>query len=140
MDEKRYFVISKRVQAIMLGSISGIIALLVLRGQVIEGYEPIGALFGLTSTSIAVLCWWYIFGWPTTVDHACYRYAVRGGKIIGGICLLAGYVGPIILTPDANSGPLFGIFISGPIGFVVGMLSGIIYGLFRTHDTPKQAL
>lgn len=37
-----------------------------------------------------------------------------------------GFFEPILLNPDANQGPLFGIFISGPLGFVVGAALGVI--------------
>ncbi|HUL02666.1 MAG TPA: hypothetical protein VLV16_05475 [Gemmatimonadales bacterium] len=44
---------------------------------------------------------------------------------VGGIAFLAGFVGPMIVTPGANQGPLLGIFITGPIGLVVGLLWGL---------------
>ena len=53
------------------------------------------------------------------------------GFLIGGISFLAGFVGPIIFAPDANQGPLLGIFITGPLGFVVGILLGIIFFAIR---------
>ena len=40
--------------------------------------------------------------------------------------LLAGYLGPIVLNPDANQGPLLGIFISGPAGAIAGLLLGAV--------------
>lgn len=36
---------------------------------------------------------------------------------------------------DANDGPLFGIFISGPLGFIVGAFNGYIQWL----NDEKQA-
>lgn len=45
---------------------------------------------------------------------------------VGGIAFLAGFVGPIVFTPSANQGPLLGIFITGPIGTVVGFVWGIL--------------
>jgi hypothetical protein len=41
--------------------------------------------------------------------------------ILGGFGFFAGFVGPMILAPDANQGPLLGIFYTGPIGFVAGL-------------------
>lgn len=46
--------------------------------------------------------------------------------ILGGIGFVVGFVGPIILTPDANQGPMLGIFITGPLGFVVGLGIGVV--------------
>ena len=42
--------------------------------------------------------------------------------LVGGIGFFAGFVGPIVLNPDANQGPLIGIFLSGPGGAILGLL------------------
>jgi len=42
--------------------------------------------------------------------------------LLGGISFLAGFLGPMLFVPEANQGPLVGIFISGPAGFVLGLL------------------
>jgi hypothetical protein len=47
------------------------------------------------------------------------------GAVVGGIAFAAGFFGPIILTPEANQGPLLGIFITGPLGFVFGLGIGV---------------
>jgi len=44
---------------------------------------------------------------------------------------VAGFVGPIIITPDANQGPLLGIFITGPLGFILGLLIGFIISIIK---------
>lgn len=56
------------------------------------------------------------------------RNALRGGCLLGGIGFVAGYVGPIIFMPESNQGPLLGIFITGPGGFVLGLLLGALFG------------
>lgn len=54
--------------------------------------------------------------------------------MVGGIGFAGGFFGPTIVTPEANQGPLLGIFITGPIGFVVGAMAGAVYARFRiTH-------
>jgi hypothetical protein len=50
--------------------------------------------------------------------------------IIGAIGLIGGYVGPLIVTPGANQGPLLGIFITGPVGFVLGSIGGFFWTRF----------
>jgi hypothetical protein len=57
------------------------------------------------------------------------------GFVIGGICFLIGFIGPIIVTPEANQGPLLGIFITGPLGFVFGILVGLFY-FFKRERNP----
>jgi len=44
--------------------------------------------------------------------------------LVGAITFALGFFGPMILTPGANQGPMLGIFITGPLGFVVGMAWG----------------
>jgi hypothetical protein len=53
--------------------------------------------------------------------------------ILGGIGFIAGFFGPIYFTPEANQGPLLGIFITGPLGFVLGLG----WGVFR--ETQRAA-
>jgi hypothetical protein len=53
----------------------------------------------------------------------------RWGMILGIIGFVGGFVGPLIFTPDANQGPLLGIFITGPLGFVVGLIVGLALSL-----------
>ena len=55
------------------------------------------------------------------------RYAV----IFGLIAFAAGFVGPIILTPDANQGPMLGIFITGPLGVIAGAAYGLVNAFVR---------
>jgi hypothetical protein len=57
--------------------------------------------------------------------------AVMGAAIVGGIGFAAGFFGPMIFAPQANQGPLLGIFITGPAGVVLGALGGYLYGLAR---------
>lgn len=57
------------------------------------------------------------------------KSALRGGCLLGGIGFVAGFVGPIVFMPDSNQGPLLGIFITGPGGFLVGLVLGAVAGL-----------
>ena len=44
---------------------------------------------------------------------------------IGFISFAAGFFGPILFAPGANQGPLLGIFITGPLGFLAGSGVGV---------------
>jgi hypothetical protein len=46
---------------------------------------------------------------------------------VGAIGLFAGFVGPLLLS-DSNLGPLLGILITGPLGFVAGALAAGAFG------------
>jgi hypothetical protein len=54
-----------------------------------------------------------------------------GAIVLGGIGFVLGFFGPLLFTPEANQGPLLGIFITGPGGAVLGFAVGIVYGLLR---------
>jgi hypothetical protein len=63
-----------------------------------------------------------------------------GALTIGGIGFVAGFFGPIVFAPDANQGPLLGIFITGPLGFLFGAATGTICWFVRErHKTQESA-
>lgn len=53
----------------------------------------------------------------------------RWALILGTVGFLGGFVGPIVFTPEANQGPLLGIFITGPLGVVLGAVVGLALAL-----------
>jgi len=55
--------------------------------------------------------------------------ALGFASFVGLSAFLAGFVGPMILTPNANQGPLLGIFITGPLG----LLGGLAWGAIRAE-------
>jgi hypothetical protein len=59
---------------------------------------------------------------------------------VGTIAFLGGFVGPLILAPDANQGPLLGIFFTGPIGLLVGAAWGLVRAAKRggAHPPPSS--
>jgi len=46
----------------------------------------------------------------------------------GAIGFAAGFFGPLIFTPESNQGPLLGILFTGPLGVLLGVLSGLFAG------------
>jgi hypothetical protein len=56
------------------------------------------------------------------------RYAV----LLGVVGFLLGFVGPMLLSPGANQGPLLGIFITGPLGVLGGFVAGIVVAVVRS--------
>ena len=47
-----------------------------------------------------------------------------GALVLGAMGFAAGFFGPMILAPDANQGPLLGLFITGPAGTMIGAVGG----------------
>lgn len=62
-----------------------------------------------------------------------WREALRGALVLGGIGFVAGFFGPMIFAPDANQGPLLGLFITGPGGFALGGIGGFVRGVMQRH-------
>ena len=54
-----------------------------------------------------------------------------GAVTVGGLGFVAGFFGPMILVPEANQGPMLGLFITGPAGAVIGAIAGAVYAKRR---------
>ena len=63
--------------------------------------------------------------------QAVLKGGCLGAVILGGIGFCLGFFGPMIFMPEANQGPLLGIFITGPLGAIVGAVAGAIIAASR---------
>lgn len=61
------------------------------------------------------------------------RTMLRWAIVLGAIGFLGGFVGPVIVTPEANQGPLLGLLITGPLGFILGLLVGLGISLWQGY-------
>jgi len=59
---------------------------------------------------------------------------------IGFVCFMAGFVGPMIFAPGANQGPLLGILITGPLGFLLGLVVGLFREVTGVRESPGAVL
>ena len=72
------------------------------------------------------------FVWTrASVSGGLARAIGHGALVTGAIGFSVGFFGPILLTPGANQGPLLGIFITGPLGFLLGGIGGAV--CWRVH-------
>ncbi|WP_395001468.1 hypothetical protein [Sphingomonas sp.] len=54
------------------------------------------------------------------------RWPILGTALmVGSVSFAIGFIGPVLVS-DSNLGPLLGIFITGPLGLLAGVLAGII--------------
>jgi len=61
--------------------------------------------------------------------------------VLGGVGFAAGFFGPMVLRPDANQGPMVGIFITGPGGALLGLLLGTVFRFLPVSNRQRfQAL
>lgn len=74
---------------------------------------------------------WWIWRRLQADTHGVFSLAARWAAVAGAIGFCGGFFGPMILTPGANQGPLLGLFITGPLGFMGGGIGGVLYGLCR---------
>lgn len=61
-----------------------------------------------------------------------------GALALGSLGFVLGFFGPLLLAPEANQGPLLGLFIMGPLGFVCGAAGGWIYWEKRSRARQTQ--
>ena len=85
----------------------------------------------LGSLACAAVVGRYVWGRSTSVTSGLVTCVVMGALVTGAVGFSAGFFGPIVFAPGANQGPLLGIFITGPLGFLLGAVGGAIYWLTR---------
>lgn len=88
----------------------------------------------------AVGAGWYAWRKIGAVKDSLISDVVMGALVLGGASFLSGFLGPIILTPSANQGPLLGIFITGPVGLIIGAILGFIIGKIKNSSISSRAL
>ena len=87
-----------------------------------------------TVGSLAVAIWAARYTWRRTSearDGGVLAMTLGGALVVGGIGFVGGFFGPMIFAPEANQGPLLGLFITGPLGFLLGGAGGFVYALVR---------
>jgi hypothetical protein len=72
--------------------------------------------------TVAALCWWFALRGDRTESRSAIAAAWKGGVWIGTPSFALGFIGPLVIWPDNNLGPLLGILLTGPLGFVSGAL------------------
>jgi hypothetical protein len=63
---------------------------------------------------------------------------LKPAVILGAIAFAVGFFGPLVWAPDANQGPLLGIFITGPLGFVFGLGWGVLRETMKANQEKKN--
>ena len=92
------------------------------------------------ATVVSLACAFAVgrFVWEKLAEPGGLMFSVLlGAALGGGLGFSGGFFGPIIFTPEANQGPLLGIFITGPLGFLVGAIAGSIHWHKRARETPR---
>jgi hypothetical protein len=85
----------------------------------------------LGSLAVAIVAGRYVWRQTERPTPALASHVVTGAVVTGAIGFVAGFFGPLLFAPDANQGPLLGLFITGPLGFLLGGIGGGIYWVSR---------
>jgi hypothetical protein len=93
--------------------------------------DLIPQLGSFTAAVIAATFVWRSLG---SVNRGFLASVATGAALLGTIGFVGGFFGPMIFAPQANQGPLLGLFITGPGGFVLGAVGGAAYwGVARSR-------
>jgi len=87
----------------------------------------------LSATGAAFWVWRKVGNAGTSILITALYWAAVAGAL--GFC--GGFFGPLIFVPEANQGPLLGIFITGPLGFIGGGIAGLTYALWRRSAAAR---
>lgn len=80
---------------------------------------------------------WLVWSRLKSVRAGLATSVFLGAAILGSAAFAAGFFGPILFRPEANQGPLLGLFITGPAGAILGAMGGAIWWLIR--ERAKRA-
>jgi hypothetical protein len=112
-------------------------ALIVFLGTCLLTAIPTLALFGSQGMALlipliaAVAASGYVWAHANDIPSHLIPCIFYGAVLFGGVGFAAGFLGPMILAPNANQGPLLGIFVTGPVGVLIGAVAGLAYGLLK---------
>ncbi len=84
---------------------------------------------------VALLVSRYVWTHSATPPTGLAASILMGAFIVGAMGFAIGFFGPIILTPRANQGPLLGLFITGPVGGILGAVAGALYWSYRRRTS-----
>jgi len=101
---------------------------LIMPGERSEWIPYLGSLL------CAFLAGWFVWRRSASAPSGLVSSVVVGALVTGAVGFSAGFFGPLVFAPGANQGPLLGLFITGPIGFLFGAGGGAIYWFARGKD------
>ena len=90
-----------------------------------------GAVPLIGSLTAAGLAAGFVWRALATAERGFFGAIAIGAAVVGTIGFIGGFFGPLIFAPEANQGPLLGLFITGPGGFLVGGIGGAVYWLIN---------
>jgi hypothetical protein len=83
-------------------------------------------ILAVGSLLVCAVAAWYVWTHTASSQASLASSVLLGALVVGGIGFSAGFFGPLLFMPSgrANVGPVLGIFITGPLGFILGAAGG----------------
>ncbi len=116
------FLISFLAGFIVLFFLTTIISIFTLKSDLVSALISLPFAFFIAWTT-----WRSVLG----NDIGIWFYCLSGALLIGAISFIIGFIGPMLIAAGGNQGPMLGLFITGPIGIIVGAIAGFIYAKRR---------
>jgi len=132
-----------RLVLVLVSGVSALYFVLLVGGAILIAVHPPSWLSLVVSLVAAVAVGRYVWLHTASVPAGLISSMVLGAAIMGGVGFAGGFFGPIIFMRGANRGPLLGIFITGPLGFILGAVAGAAYwfarGRYRVRKLPASS-
>ena len=128
-----------RVVATLISAVAALYFVFWVSGALLPRVHASLGIAWLASLMAACLVAWFVWKQTASVPRGLVKAMVLGALLTGGIAFSVGFFGPIIFTPGANQGPLLGIFITGPLGFLAGAVGGAISWISRRRREARMA-
>ncbi len=116
----------KRAVAALIGVLLLVLVLRMLMNVWAE-FDPIlFSLFLVPAFTVAGLCLWYAVSAGNPQSEQRIACGLKVALVVGLIAFGIFFVGPAVVMPEANQGPLLGLF-AAPLGFALGAILGICF-------------
>lgn len=124
------FIIAKSFASVLVFAAVYFISYWLLFAQILPENPPsLATGFAFLTAAGLTGSFWY----SARAGSGIFGTAMTWAGIVGAVGFSVGFFGPMIFSPQANQGPLLGLFITGPLGFVAGGVAGLIYSLSRRY-------
>jgi hypothetical protein len=93
------------------------------------GHDPFATMIQAFLLTAALFLLWFAALGNRSSERDKLARTLMIGLVTGAIAFVPGFVGPLVFS-SSNLGPLLGIFITGPAGFVLGSVGGFVWTRF----------